>query len=615
MTRKQVEMTRLAAEDAIGNRHNAVSLNRAELLLIAIWFGLFFGWGETFGLAFRQYILGKPLDQSNHVFWLAPTLNTVLFLILAFVISIAFRIWRRPITLRMVTVVFVSLGSFALRAADERVHKSAWAVLSLGVAVAVSRLVVSRSGGFQRLVKRSVMWPVTATVLLAIVCCGTPAYLEHRALATLPAPASDAPNVLLLVLDTVPAGHMSAYGYPRATTPNLTRFAESALLFRQAISPSPWTLPSHSSMFTGKLPHLLSADWRAPLNDTHPTLAEVLARNGYATAGFVANNFYCQSFFGLHRGFSRYEEPHTWIGDLSGGCYWLRLLRSSTYKGVVSGRLLDRKNAATLNQSLLQWIDRRQDGRPFFTFVNYMDTHNPYLPPASHARAHGAQPLSDVFFDNDWNPNFKYSPAEIEMMGNAFDACLTYLDEQLGNLFEELDRRGLRENTVIIVAADHGEQFGEHGLVDHGNSLYLPLLHVPLMIADTQRWPNGGVCSNPVSTSALPGTVLEICGVDGQSQTLGESLLLGLDNFEKQKAHDSALYSEVNLHHSQGRMKSLLVDGLHYIRNRDKSEELYDLNEDPQELRNLIGTDTGDRNLSDFRERLKRLGEQSTRAK
>src|SRR5262249_26112196 len=135
-----------------------------------------------------------------------------------------------------------------------------------------------------------------------------PRLTEARAKAKL-APVSDnAPNVLLIVLDTVRAANLSLYGYPRPTTPQLELFAENGVSFERALSPAPCTLAPHATMFTGRFPHELSVDWVPPLDASYTTLAEYLSDRGYLTAGFVSNTRYCSYEHGLDRGFVHYED-------------------------------------------------------------------------------------------------------------------------------------------------------------------------------------------------------------------------------------------------------------------------------------------------------------------
>jgi arylsulfatase A-like enzyme len=209
-----------------------------------------------------------------------------------------------------------------------------------------------------------------------------------------PLPPAGAPNVLLIVLDTVRADHLSVYGYPRGTTPTLERLAARGIRFDEARAPAPWTLASHASFFTGRWPHELGVQWLTPWQGNFPTLAEYLGARGYATAGFVANAGYCSYETGLARGFTHYED------------YVLARLGSLRTAGLVDaavktfgeltlpldqGRLHsprdvvgdwffsgERKRAEQINRDFLDWFARRREpGRPVFVFLNYLDTHTP----------------------------------------------------------------------------------------------------------------------------------------------------------------------------------------------------------------------------------------------
>ena len=132
--------------------------------------------------------------------------------------------------------------------------------------------------------------------------------LKERREARRPLPPADSPNVLLIVLDTVRADHLSLYGYHRATTPMLERLAKRGIRFDEVRATAPWTLPSHASMFTGRWPHELGVEWMTPLRGKFPTLAEYLGSHGYATAGFAANTLFCSYDTGIDRGFTHYED-------------------------------------------------------------------------------------------------------------------------------------------------------------------------------------------------------------------------------------------------------------------------------------------------------------------
>ena len=169
-------------------------------------------------------------------------------------------------------------------------------------------LVGMRREPFLRLVRRTIPVLVGAVLAIMLLCSGgEPGRSTRRCRdCRLPLPMPGMCSVI--VWDTVRAGNLSLHGYGRRTSPSLERLAARGVRFDQAFATAPWTLPSHSSLFTGRWPHELTADWRVPLDETYPTLAEYLAAQGYDTAGFVANLDYCSRETGLSRGFAHYED-------------------------------------------------------------------------------------------------------------------------------------------------------------------------------------------------------------------------------------------------------------------------------------------------------------------
>ena len=227
-----------------------------------------------------------------------------------------------------------------------------------------------------------------------------------------PSPSAAAPNVLLIVLDTVRADHLSLYGYDRPTTPALERWARRGILFSEARATAPWTLASHASLFTGRWPHELGVRWMTPLGTTAPTLAEHFGSRGYATAGFVANLIYCSYDTGLDRGFTHYEDyvlerlmalrtaslidqAVTELSALSGlvDAGPFRSLRAAIGRSFFPRE--QRKDAGAINREFVGWLSQRPEpARPFFAFLNYMDAHSPYVLPPGAAHRFGLKPES-----------------------------------------------------------------------------------------------------------------------------------------------------------------------------------------------------------------------------
>jgi arylsulfatase A-like enzyme len=466
---------------------------------------------------------------------------------------------------------------------------------------------------------------------------------ERRVWDRLPPGSPAAPNLMLIVLDDVRADSMSQYGYSRPTTPRLDELARSGVRFETARAAAPWTLPSHATMFTGQWPHRLSVEWNRGLDRSFPTLAEFLARHGYATAGFVANTYYCNARYGLDRGFARYEDFHEnqtislfeTVRCTSLGKCLLGLIGYSM--DFAPGEKSSRKNAAAMNQNALQWLAERPSGRPFFLFLNYYDAHAPFVPPddaterfglCARPRSEQASMLKRAHDLNKEKEPSKIAAAEraqiqqraIEVLVDGYDSSIAYLDHHIGRLFDELKHRGLLENTLVIVTSDHGEHFQERGFSGHGLSLYRRELHVPLLIFQPRAVPDRHVVAAPVSLRELPTTVVDLLGLANGSESPfpGRSLA----RFFQPETHDAGPLLEPVLslveHQttipplpwvpaSLGSVRALTTEKEVYIRNSDGREELYDRLNDPFESNNLIKNGQKPDSLKRHRQTLEQL--------
>ncbi|MDP9179897.1 MAG: sulfatase-like hydrolase/transferase, partial [Gemmatimonadota bacterium] len=259
---------------------------------------------------------------------------------------------------------------------------------------------------------------------------------------------------------------------------------------------------------------------------------------------------------------------------------------------------IGRKRASQVNAEVLHWLARRNHGgRPFFVFLNYYDAHSPYLPP---------EPFDTLFDRRRTPPNpllaNERPTTESDALGDiaAYDESLAALDQQLGMLLDELDRRGVLRNTVVLITADHGEEFGEHGLLEHGKSLYIQALHVPLLVIFPGSVPHGRRVSEPVTLRDVPATLLALAGPATAGRESSPALpgysLARFWNGEKTIGNGAELIlSEVqyNSGHprwypvSKGDMASLVDGTRHLIRGGDGAIELYDFDADPGEQRNL----------------------------
>lgn len=559
------------------------------ILVLALWFGLLAGLGEV-GLRFIQdEILNDRIWLSQHYVWMTPVALLAVFLIAAGVLLLGARLLRRELPAVFVIAVFVFLSVAGPLLAVGRLHRFALAVVALGIAVQAARLLASRYGRVLPIAART--WPVLALLVLVLAggVFGRDWLRERRAVAALPGAPADAPNVLLVILDTVRALSLGFYGYPLETMPNLAQLAEEGVVFDHAWATAPWTLPSHASIFTGRFAHELATDLVNPMGTTFPTLAEHLRDRGYITAGFAANLLYTTREVGVARGFVRYEDYPISIAMAVNSASLPRMTYAAIRRWSGEDEKMVRKSGEDLTDDFLSWESEPRE-RPFFVFMNYFDAHAPYLPPDSLAGRFGPRRTGRAL--HDLSNREHWSVAEIDAERAAYDEVLLALDQQLGRLFEELRERGLLDNTVVVVTSDHGEQFGEHGLMDHGNSLYRPLLEVPLIVRYPARVPAGRRIDTPVSLRDLAISLADLSGQQ-PSPFPGTSLA---ELWQGSGAEPSLPLSEVRegvrtvpwLPLAKGGMKSIVADGYHYIENGDGTPELYALEDDAEE-RNLSG--------------------------
>jgi arylsulfatase A-like enzyme len=557
---------------------------------------------EAATLAVRRHLQGRIIHQGDHYFWLAPLTNLVIFLVIGLGIAVAARLLPRWVNRRVVIWLLILVAMFALRLWGPRINIFAWLMLSAGVATVLSKLLVAKTSDSGRGLRLAALGSLGLCGLLMGAGLLNERRAEQQSLAGLPPAKPQQPNLLWLVLDTVPAKRMGLYGYSKPTTPQLDRFAERGVVFDRCIATSPWTLPGHGSMFTGFMPSDQTSDWELPMDDAHRTIAEELQQHGYATAGFAANSYYLSEEFGLARGFCHYREPRDWLMQAIQSSQLARSFATRMILPIWNGKVVGRKSAAQINRECVDWLAKRPADRPYFAFLNYIDTHGPYAPPPDFFEQFGSpRPINP--FPNPTQLLRPDADQRLDVLTRAFEACLAYLDDQVGRLLADLAARGLMENTIVIITADHGEQLGENRLLNHANSLYSPLIHVPLIIVYPGRMPAGQRVDATVSYVDLPATITELLQLNPSTRFPGQSLLRWLDPAVQQAANSSQLaIAEVSPKPkdrmeagdnvtpiSRGRMRSAVSAEYHYILNGDGSEELYRFADDPEQTKNLVG--------------------------
>jgi len=592
-------------------------------LLLAAWWSLFAGLFEVAILA-AEHLRIPIMKLGTDYVWTAPAMLLGVFLIPGLFFFLTGRLLA-TMNLRPVTTFCCSvLALMNLLILVPRLHHLGALVLALGIATQITHYARKHDEAYRGMVRRTLPWAVALVVTLGLGISLQRFLSERQALAALPSATAGAPNVLFITLDTVGARSLGLYGYKRPTSPHLDALGKTAVVFDNAIATASWTLPSHASMFTGRWHHELSSDYAAALDGTYPTLAEFLSSRGYQAAGFAANLGYVSAEAGLSRGFSHYEDYSLSLGQAASTSTLVRTVADNFRLRLLleNDQHLNRKTADEVNAEALRWLDDNHS-RPFFLFLNYFDAHDPYLPPAPFntrfgpGRKQGKHSPLHHWLYSPGGSSADFDKSKVQEETDAYDGAIAYLDDRLNRLFDSLKQRGLWDNTLLIITADHGEEFGEHRVFEHGYSLYLPSIHVPLLVSFPGRLPGAKRIQAPVSLRDLPATIVDLLNAKEGAPFPGVSLARYWQTsaITSEASLDRPILSEVTRASGQrdwypvskGDMKSVVFRNLHYIRNGDGSEELYDYTQDPAEQTNLAPSATQGDTLEQFRVRLKEL--------
>lgn len=393
-----------------------------------------------------------------------------------------------------------------------------------------------------------------------------------------PPPLCNGCNVLLISLDTFGAKHASLYNPGIRTTPFLETLAEKSVVFDRAYAQSSWTLPSHAALLTGQYPWDIDVwDVLDPLPTTSTTIASYLESAGYQTGAFSFGAF-VQPFMNFDLGFSEF------VGSPS----------QATWNDIPD-----------IFNDALGWLDRRDDTRPFFLFLRPFELHDPY------GAGDGEVHLGEIV---DLNTADEPPPQEeARRLRDLYRSDIARVDSALQTLFDELENRGVLENTVIIITSDHGEEFGEHGTVGfHSVTLYAENTHVPLLIT----LPNGESTRVPytVEVRSIPATIAELIGKPIPATFAGASLVplirgteaanrtvrsLTIHQRDKLLSTIEAAYESVKNNPVSERLPerreayegpylaSVREGNWHALRTFAGARELYRLDTDPEEQANL----------------------------
>ena len=430
-------------------------------------------------------------------------------------------------------------GLYFVRFAGEALGEpglSAVALILAGLAVVGVALAMRRSRAAKALV-RVVLGLVLAGALLG-EALRMPLALARAARGA----HSDAPSVVLIVIDTLRADHLSCHGYPVSTSPEIDALAARGVRFSRAYANASWTLPATASIHTGRLPSSHSATARGRvLPASVRTIAECLADAGYRRAAFSENQIVSPRY-GFDQGFELFWSY--WLPWISGQTATYRVARAL---GVPLVELVSRReyhprvleapellnwDAKRTTDEALRWMHASARGdAPFFLYLHYMGPHGPYGPPeflldvpsparrvANHPEeAGGAHPLG---------PAGTPLPAnELDELRTLYDADIRYVDREVGRVVAALDRMGRLDETLVVVTSDHGEEFFEHGGWNHGRSVYEEIVHIPLIVSGAPLGAvRGETLDAPVRQIDVLPTLLDAVGAETPEEVHGRSL-------------------------------------------------------------------------------------------
>ena len=431
---------------------------------------------------------------------------------------------------------------------------------------------------------------VIGALVLVIVAC-------RAGMAVAPAPAATprqvavgaapkGPNVILILVDTLRADHLSCYGTTTNQTPVIDGLAADGTRFAHAYSQASWTRPSVATIFSSLYPSSHRTTHKSDaLPDAVVTLAEVMQQAGYSTIGF-ANNINVAPLFGFQQGFDEYVflEPEFFFGATESAAQLtiynqLRLVRE---RYVSQRKWVENyyQPADVVTKHGLDWIAARGKDRPFFMFLHYMEPHDPYF----------VHPYNGEAYARVANPN--PDPGLADKYRSAYDGAIRFLDGELARLFQDLKAKGLYDDALIVLTADHGEEFHEHGGWWHGTTLYDEQLAVPLIVKPPRGGTAGVVNDAMVSSVDIAPTIIQSAGAAVPQAMVGKPLGLGAGapaprghSFAESELEGNSLQA-----YRSGGMKVIHANpgnprGL-------PEHQLFDVASDPGEQKDLIATHT-----------------------
>jgi arylsulfatase A-like enzyme len=443
---------------------------------------------------------------------------------------------------------------------------------------------------------------IAVPILVALCALSYGRAREISMRSALPNPPNS-PNVLVIIVDSLRADHLSPYGYSRDTSPYVNQLAQQGVLFENAVAPSSWTLPSHASMLTGLYPHEAHVELeKDDLSANLPTLGEAMGKAGYRTAAFSANYFMFSRDHGFMHGFSHfegYEQSAAGILEKIPLSEFIFTKLSHLTTGV-AGAFFGLKNAAgadKISEDALDWI--AQGRRPFFVVLNYFDVHDPVMPPATYQHIYTTNADArnqSMHFEENCDSEKALCNKERQQFIDTYDGSMRFVDDSVRHLLSQLNQLGMLQNTIVVFTSDHGQEFGDHGFFGHEKSLYRQEIQVPLIVWRPGSIPASVRITTPVSLTDLPATVLDLVSPEQMKTLPGRSLAELWRSSEPASEWHNPMPELARLHwfdkdapNYNGPVRSIVTPDWQYIRQQGK-DLLFDWKADPAEANDLCAS-------------------------
>jgi len=403
-------------------------------------------------------------------------------------------------------------------------------------------------------------------IILILICNG---FIYSYRLTNRSKSPAEGPNIILISIDALRADHLSCYGYHRNTSPNIDRLSSQGVLFKNGFSQVTWTLGSHASIFLSQYNwrHNVDNPHTERLSDSCTTLAEILKNENYATAAFTGG-IILSSSYRFNQGFEIYDDGTTPVRH-------------------------GRHEISSYIDRLLSWLGSVRN-RKFFLLIHTYDIHSSYNPPLPYfdlytngcSQGKWLKTSRGIIADFEIDAS-KLTPEETEYIMAVYDGGINYVDDQLGKVFEKLDQLGIDDDTIIILTADHGEAFKEHGKLGHCGKPYIEEVHVPLIMKGLGI-PKNRIYDNFVQHIDIVPTILEILNIPQRKELQGRSLLPLMNNCEIEEDFKSYSFGGDWSKPQCPFSISIRTKDWTYIMNQNAPDELYDRTTDPREQNNII---------------------------